>query len=129
MKKRHIILLTVLVTLVIQAALFSWWLTRDILLSWIDPTDHKDAYVLTSDVILQSSGSVKLRLPSGTTLRGPCRHDLGYTEPFDPKIWKLYIHSDFSDFHSRCVPISEWTNDTIRGYNISTEEKDQRTTH
>lgn len=92
MKKRYVILLTVLATLIAQAVIFRWWLTRDILLSWIEPgPDPSSGFVLTKDVSLHDHEMQIGRLQAGQRLYYPCRHDLFLTEPFDPRVYKIYV--------------------------------------
>ena len=97
---------------------------RWMLLDHIDPVKPMDAYVLTTNVVLQSGGGVTITLPAGTVLHGPCRHDLGCTEPFDPRIWKLYIDGEYNDFNRQSVPISAWTNGYVRRFDIKEPQQD-----
>jgi len=92
MKKRYVILFTVVVTLLIEVVLFRWWLTRDILLSWIEPgSEPSSGFVLTKDVALHDHQEQIGTLRGGQRLYHPCRHDLFLTEPFDPKVYKIYV--------------------------------------
>jgi hypothetical protein len=92
MKKRYVILLTVLATLAVEAMLFRWWITRDMLLSWIEPGPAPaTGFVLTKDVSLHDHEKQIGSLRAGQRIFHPCRHDLFLTEPFDPQVYKIYV--------------------------------------
>jgi hypothetical protein len=119
MQTRYIILFTVLGTLLIQYILLSFWLTRDLLLVLIDPLDRDSIYVLTKDTLLEGDDNATLMIQKGTIFHGPCQHDRGYTEPYDPQIWKLYIYTNLKD----CVPLSAWTNKTVTGFGFHVKKE------
>ena len=93
MKTRYIVLITVLATLAIEAILFSSWLSRDLLLSWIDPGPaHSNRIIVTNDVVLLNHDERVIgHLAPGEAIYLPCRHDLWTTEPFDPRTYKIYV--------------------------------------
>ena len=63
-----------------------------IILNIIEPSDHEYDLVTTEkEYFKDNKGNIIGELPSGVVLHEPCRHDLDFTDPGDPRIWKLYI--------------------------------------
>ena len=92
MKKRWVILITVLVTLAVEALLLRPWIVRQVFLDLIDPGPSYDgALVLTNAVELQYDGKKVGELQAGQILFAPSRQDVWLTEPFDARMWKVYV--------------------------------------
>ena len=95
MKKLYVILITVAATLAVEAILLRSWFVRDTLLSWIEPgPEPSTCFVLTKDVVLRDHQEPIGSLRAGQKLYNPCRHDLFLTEPFDPRVLKVYVEFD-----------------------------------
>ena len=63
-----------------------------IILNLIEPSEHEYNLITTQKENLKDNkGNIVGVLPSGVVLHEPCRHDLDFTDPGDPRIWKLYI--------------------------------------
>ena len=107
MKKSTIVILVLSGIILLQIVLLSNFYTRFLLLDLIEPNDPDDAYVLTNDVFLASHLGHKIRLPSGTILHGPCRHDLVYTDLGDPRVWKVFVESDHGELQQCAMPLSD----------------------
>ena len=69
-----------------------------ILLNIIEPSQHEyDLYTTKATNLKDHEGNIVGSLPLGTILYEPCRHDLDFTDPGDPSIWKIYIEPAGSD--------------------------------
>ena|ERR1039458_5759986 len=92
MKKRWVILITVFVTLAVEALLLQPWIVRQAFLDLIDPgPSYGGALVLTNAFELQYDGKKVGELQAGQILFAPSRQDVWLTEPFDPRMWKVYV--------------------------------------
>jgi hypothetical protein len=97
MKKRWIILLTIFATLAVEALLLQSQMIRGVLLDRIDPGPLYDgALVLTNAVNLKYNGKKVGELQAGQILFAPSRQDVWLTEPFDPRMWKIYVEFEGS---------------------------------
>ena len=97
MRKTYIIGITIVAILLFEFLASRTWIGREIMLSVIDPGPDpaSDSLVVTNDVRLTYGTNTVGWLRAGQLIFQPCRHDLGMTEPFDPKIWKVYV--DFGE--------------------------------
>lgn len=107
MKKIHIVLATVMVTLAVEAVLFKLWPLSHLLAHYADPQlALRDQLVLNEDVVIVGSTNELLgKLPAGQVLYYPCSHDLVVGEPFHSHHYKIYV--EFSDwdehYHTKYV--------------------------
>ncbi len=93
MKKRWVVLISVVLTLAVEVMLLQSWLIRGLVLDVLDDPrpDYDRALVLTKRVELRDSEKKVGDLQPGQVLFAPCRHDQFLTEPFDPRVWKIYV--------------------------------------
>ena len=93
MRKRYIVAFTIVVTLALQFLASRTWLGRELLLSIIAPTPdpYANCLVLTDDVTIAYGSNTVGTLRAGQIIFQPCRHDALFSEPFDPRVWKIYV--------------------------------------
>ena len=73
------------------------------------PTCHQwEHVVLTEDVTLRYGDEIVGTLLAGTTIHAPCSHDTAYTDPWDPKTFKIYVEFGYPTRMTECtVPRSQ----------------------
>lgn len=92
MSKLAIIAATIVVTLLVQALLLRSWFVRTTVLDLIEPRpDHEWGFVLTQSVELRDHEKKVGELAAGQILYQPCRHDTHLTDPWDPRVLKIYV--------------------------------------
>jgi len=77
------------------------------------PSYHQwEHVVLTKDVTLKYGDEVVGTLLAGTTVHAPCSHDTAYTDPWDPKTFKVYVEFGYPTRIADCtMPLSQLYDD------------------